>query len=261
LDEGLIRGLRGFDLTFEEHENLIEELQDVDCGGPFNPDAHDGIMEQFYLRRPVVLGPVVLPELQPACYMHVIDVSSYKECNDNIVARALPRLWDTVATVLYQTNAKCLQDFPDPNVKTFEWRKRPNHMMIRREGNEVIVGTYQNLGYCYRWTYFIKSMISDTGAWTEKCAAKKQVTTPVSEQGVEFDKSTTTDVDADDEVRDQHMALYLGRDLGARMLSKEVWFHRRHLAWDVEWETDGFITNAHEYESEQLCERGSVGAQ
>jgi hypothetical protein len=86
------------------------------------------------------------------------------------------------------------------------------------------------------------------------------VTTPVSEQGVEFGKSTTTDVDADDEARDQHMALYLGRDLGAHILSKEMWFYRRHLARDVEWETDDVIKNAHEYESEQLRERGSVGA-
>jgi hypothetical protein len=149
-DEEQFRGLRGSDLTYEEHEDLIEELQDIDCGDPYGPDAHDEIIEQFYVCGALALGSMTLPELLPACYMHVIDHTARAGCNDNIVARALPRLCDAVATVLFRTNPKCLQDFLDPNVKVFEWRKRPKYLMIHREGNQVVVGTYQYLGHCYR---------------------------------------------------------------------------------------------------------------
>lgn len=59
-----------------------------------------------------------------------------------------PRLCDAIATVLFETSSKCLDAFLDPTVKVFEWRheysgsSRRLCVVIRREGNEVIVSLY-----------------------------------------------------------------------------------------------------------------------
>jgi hypothetical protein len=69
------------------------------------------------------------------------------------------KLWDYIATMLLQlaTEAdpapysKALDNFFDPNIKTFEFSITHNiekwTLEVRREGNEVLVGQVQNLCY------------------------------------------------------------------------------------------------------------------
>src|SRR5689334_22509723 len=85
-----------------------------------------------------------LPGSSPARHMHVLNWEAYMSSEDTLVRNALPRLCHAVAAVLYLTRPKCLEDFLNPGVEIFEWRRNRNSVMIHREGNEVIVGTYHN---------------------------------------------------------------------------------------------------------------------
>jgi hypothetical protein len=153
--------IRGTNMTEQEHDDYMHELLDKNCGNPDGLDAHDEVMQQFY-QRDVKL----LPASNPAGYPHIIGVKAYMSDGDRIVHNARPRLADAVATVLYLTRPKCFADFLDPNVKLFEWCRSKNCVLIRRKGNEAIIGMYWNYGTCYVWTYFVRSRISETGAWS-----------------------------------------------------------------------------------------------
>jgi hypothetical protein len=83
-------------------------------------------------------------------------------------------------------------------------------MMIRRKGNRVIVGTFQNYRTRYVWTFFVRSEISITGVWKEGYAGASQVTTPVSSRGIEFDRLDVGCIQGIDPA-DEKYALYVGR--------------------------------------------------
>lgn len=79
-------------------------------------------------------------------HMHVIDLALYFCAPDGTVGRAAhPRLCDAVATLLSHTSAECMRAFLDPGVREFVYRrevqgrKGGNVLMVRREGNEIIV--------------------------------------------------------------------------------------------------------------------------
>lgn len=80
--------------------------------------------------------------------MHVINLGAYFGSADALVQAASPRLCDAVATILSHTNVSCVEAFLDPGVKEFvykrevEGRKGGNVVIVRREGNEVIVRFY-----------------------------------------------------------------------------------------------------------------------
>jgi hypothetical protein len=240
----VIAPIRGGSMTSQEHDDFMHELLDKNCGNSDGLDAHDEVMQQFYQR-----DCKLLPASNPAGYPHVIGVKAYMNDEDRIVQNARPRLADTVATVLYLTHPKCLADFLDTNVKVFEWCRSKNCVLIRREGNEVIVGTYRNYGTCYVWTYFVRSRISETGAWKDVYAGASQITMPVTAKCVEFEKGvaepTLQGIDPTDEI----YALYMGRVLGGLFLEKEIWGYPTSR---ITWEVDGMVTNAREYAYETL---------
>lgn len=171
----------GDKLTAQQREDYLHELADRNCGNPRGIDAHDEVMKQFYQR-----GCAFLPVAGPSNHPHLLDYKSYLADDDHVVQAARPRLADAVATVLYQTSPKCLTDFLRPDIKVFEWCRDGNHVMIRRSGKEVIVGTFSNFGTTYLWPLFVRSRISDTGSWEEVYAGAAQIMTPVTAEGVDF---------------------------------------------------------------------------
>ncbi|KAH5193351.1 hypothetical protein HBH76_066330 [Parastagonospora nodorum] len=234
-----IHKIRGAHMTKQEHDDFLHELLDKEWGNPNGLDAHDEVMQQFYLRN-----NDSLPASNPAGFPHLINYLSYTTDTDSIVQNARPRLADAVATTLLQTSHRCLADFLDPGVQVFEWCRNKQHMMIRRDGKHVIVGTYRNYGTCYVWNYFVQSEISESGAWKEVYAATSQVITPVSAEGIEFDKLVPGESIQGIDPTDEKYALYVGRALGQFMLLWEVWdFNGGYL---IEWQADGAVRNARE---------------
>ncbi|KAA8615698.1 hypothetical protein PtrSN002B_005002 [Pyrenophora tritici-repentis] len=237
--------------TLQQLEDLRHELLDKRSGNPYGMDAHDTVMSRFF-----ATDVPDLPASNPPRHMHIIAHDAYLDSADAIVRCAMPRLCDAVATVLYLTNPKCLIEFLDPNVEVFEWRRSGNRIMIRREGNQVIVGTYANFGTNYAWTYFVRSDISDKGLWTETYASVSVVVTPVSRHGVMFDQIESELSSLGIEPTDLKYALFMGRDLAYFLLSREPWRYHVFRKWIVEWEADGVVTEAVEYEREMLRQAG-----
>jgi hypothetical protein len=129
-------------LTEQQHEDLVYDLRDKEMGNSEGSDLHDQVMAQFYYHG--------IADKGAARQMHVLDCAAYfasLDANDIIVRCARPRLSDAVATVLYGAPPKCLDAFLNADVKIFEWRR--SRMLIRRGGNEVIVGTFGNFGTKY----------------------------------------------------------------------------------------------------------------
>ena len=113
--------------------DVILELQDMESGNPLR-DKHDDIMQQFYSDICRTFPPTLPPR-----FMHLIDVDAYHNSRDPVVRYANPRLCDAVATVLFKTNPRCLEDFLDTDIHTFEWRRSPGGIMIYRNGFNVTV--------------------------------------------------------------------------------------------------------------------------
>lgn len=241
--------LRAADLTEEEHEDFLYELSDMDYGKPDGLDAHDEVMEQFYQRE-----CDTLPITNPAGYPHLIAHAAYLSDVDSLVQASLPRLCDAVATFLYLAGPKCLADFMNPDIKVFEWRRDGKCLMIRREGKEVVVGTYHNFGTCYLWIYFVRSVISDTGAWKEVYAGTAQISTPMTAKGVDFERcEAASGVYAEGtDPADEKYALYMGRLLGLFMLKNSVWDVWNWRKWTIVWEADGVVTDAREHSHDTL---------
>lgn len=240
-----ISPIRGANMTEQEHDDFLHELLDKECGNPNGLDAHDEVMQQFYRRN-----NDSLPVSNPAGFPHLIDYLNYTTDTDPIVQNARPRLTDAVATTLFQTSHQCLTDFLNPEVQVFEWCRSKQHIMIRREGKYVIVGTYQNYGTCYVWNYFVQSQISETGAWKEVYAGASQVITPVSAKGIEFDKLMPGESIQGVDPMDEKYALHIGRALGQFMLLWQVWgFTGAYL---IEWQANGVVRNAREVLYEDL---------
>jgi hypothetical protein len=187
--------------------------------------------------------------------MYVLNCGAYLDSDDNIVRCALPRLSDAVATILYGTNPKCLDAFLDPDVKIFEWRRSGNRIMIRREGSQVIVGTYGNFGTKYVWTYFVRSEISASGAWTQTYGAVNLVTTPVSADKVHFDEAESEPSALGISSTDPKYALYVGRELGYFLLCRTPWRFNYNSSQKVEWQVDGVTYEAVEFERRMLREQ------
>jgi hypothetical protein len=127
--------------TEEEQRDMIAELKDQSCGDPFAVDLHDEVISQFIIKR----SPL-LPVDSPLRHMHILDWKSYRDSTNPVVQQAGPRLCDAVATILLETNAKCLKDFLSPAIQVFEWRRDLHDVVIRRSGNEVIVRLSEHYG-------------------------------------------------------------------------------------------------------------------
>ncbi|KAJ4342563.1 hypothetical protein N0V95_006903 [Ascochyta clinopodiicola] len=228
--------------TMHEREQLILELGDMDCGNPWDRDAHDVVIAPFRSR-----AYTALPANAPARHMHVLDAHSYMSSMDEVVKTARPRLCDAVATILAYTDPKCLEAFLDPEVDVFEWRRLGNCVMIRRQGNEVLVGNYYNFGTTYQWGYLVRSTIDANGAWSETYASVCQGTTPVTKDRVLFEEFKGDDTQWDIEPDNEEFALYSGRELARFLLRWSVWDYNKWWRYKIEWEVDGEVTNARDY--------------
>ncbi|KAF1365529.1 hypothetical protein EJ07DRAFT_151019 [Lizonia empirigonia] len=228
--------------TVNEQEQLILELEDMDCGNPWGRDAHDDIIGLFRSKR-----YDKLPADAPARHMHVLNATSYISNSDPVAKAARPRLCDAVATVLAYTSLECLEAFLDPKVEVFEWRRLGNCVMIRREGREVVVGNYYNFGTTYQWGYLVRSTIDADGAWSETYASASQGTTPVTKERVLLEEFDTGVINCDVEPDNEEFALYVGRELARFLLHWSVWDYSRWWRYKVEWEVDGKVTNARDH--------------
>lgn len=225
--------------SLSEEEQTILELEDMDCGNPVGRDLHDSIIMPLRSR-----DYTALPASAPTRHMHALDAKAYTANTDPIVVAARPRLCDAVATILAYTSPQCLADFLNPEVEVFEWRRLINCVMIRREGNKVIVGTYYNYGTMYQWGYLVRSTIDKEGAWTETWASVCQGMTPIGKDGVLFKQFQARDADCGVEPDDEEFALYTGRQLADFLLRYEVWNYYKWWRYSIEWETDGKLTRA-----------------
>jgi hypothetical protein len=113
--------------------DVILEPQDMERGNT-SRDKHDEIMQQFYSDTCRIFPPSLPPR-----FMHLIDVDAYMNSRDPTVRYANPRLCDAVATVLFKTNPRCLEDFLNTDIQVFEWRRSPSRVMIHRNGFNVTV--------------------------------------------------------------------------------------------------------------------------
>jgi hypothetical protein len=124
----------------DHHHSIISELCDPSWSTPTTPDAHDQLMQQFFTFK-----YADLPADYPARHMHIIDWRAYINSNDRIVEYVRPRLCDGIATLLFETSRKCLDEFLDPEVGMLEWRRtggqadRNSSAVVRRVGGRVYV--------------------------------------------------------------------------------------------------------------------------
>ncbi|KAJ8111420.1 hypothetical protein OPT61_g5980 [Boeremia exigua] len=239
--EALITPMGDATRTASEQEQVLLELEDMDCGNPHGRDLHDRIIAPLRSH-----DYPVLPAHAPVRHMHVLDAKAYTSSTDAVVKAARPRLCDAVATVLAYTSPECLAAFMNPDVKVFEWRRLINCVMIRREGNEVVVGNYYNFGTTYQWGYLVRSVIDADGAWSETWGSVSQGTTPVDKERVLFQQFEAEGTDPNVQPENEELALYVGRQLANFLLGYEVWNYYKWWRYRVEWEADGKVTDARE---------------
>jgi hypothetical protein len=152
----------------ERLDELQEKIEELGNGSLCDPkgDANDEVMKSVFL------GPTrYFPGQVVHCprNMHVVDLDKYFQSLDPLISNARPRLCDTIATVLSHTSKECLEAFLDPSIKEFIYRRKVDNneggliLIIRREGNEVVCGTYHNFAFKKLWKLYVKSIISITG--------------------------------------------------------------------------------------------------
>ncbi|KAF2872058.1 hypothetical protein BDV95DRAFT_606619 [Massariosphaeria phaeospora] len=224
----------------EELRDQVEELADANCSNPIGPDLHDEVMQNMF-----TTGYEELPPFYPARHMHILDLTAFQQAEQPLLAHAHPRLCDAVATVLHEANSESLTDFLNPKATTFEWRRDMGvsgtrwatklSVVIRRVGNEVLVGTYRPHGFHYTWTHYVRSTISFTGKWTETYAGIDKGLSRVTGDGPQWDVFELRDPHArgveDLDPEDPKFALFVGRKLARYLLEEGVW---EGSAWEVD---------------------------
>ncbi|KAF2727976.1 hypothetical protein EJ04DRAFT_569929 [Polyplosphaeria fusca] len=222
----------------DEFALLLYQLQDPEEGQPNGTDLHDEKMRDFYQTH-----IHDLPASLPPRHMHIINHITYTSTDHNpLYPRLLPRLCDGIATALYETSTKCLEQFLDPSIRVFEWRHTTDsnsNIIIRRTGTRVLCGVYTNHGFHYYWSMYVRSSIDLSGRWTDTFAATSSGTTCVTAQGVEWDEFVPEQRYDECEAGDRDWALYMGRCLAYRLIVWRAWRACRYAGLKVEWETDG----------------------
>jgi hypothetical protein len=166
--------------TMAKKEEEGEEDHVSELGNTYNcepeGDLNDEVMKEFFLDqvRYFPLGAAFTPR-----HMHVVDLHAYFKTEDSLSQQACPRLCDAVATILSHTCRECLDDFLNPSIKEFLYRREVDSskggliLVVRREGNEVICGAYVNFGFMLQWKLYVKSVVNITGQWHEVYATTK----------------------------------------------------------------------------------------
>lgn len=209
----------------EKHYDLVAELTDANCMNPTGSDLHDDIMQALFLK-----AHPSLPPSYPARHMHIINLPQLADTESiPIFEYVLPRLCDAVATTLFEAGPEVLEAFLDPRNKIFElWRRthathyQPS-IVIRRAGNEVLVGSFRSQGFKYIWGYYVKSVIDFTGKWTETYASPWTAASRVTKKGLDWDSFEVVEKESDIDPEDAKFAVWIGRSLARRLLEWRVW--------------------------------------
>ncbi|ORY14280.1 hypothetical protein BCR34DRAFT_237655 [Clohesyomyces aquaticus] len=246
LDEGLgLQNLQLDDTATDSIHATITELQDPNYSSPFGEDKNDELMKSFFSKKYRSLPPDA-----PARHMHIVETKDLIESKDPVIQYLRPRLCDGVATVLHETSPKCLDAFLDSRVKIFEWRRDVAKAtklnmcgIIRRVGNEVLVGTFRNLGFQCRFTYLVRSSICFNGMWTNVYANIGKGMTPRTSAGPMWARFEPSELPPEDlSPTDPLYALYIGRDLARYMFEVDFWDFVDSEGMSLEWEVDGVVT-------------------
>ncbi|KAL1609891.1 hypothetical protein SLS60_001556 [Paraconiothyrium brasiliense] len=169
---------------WERYAEQINVLKAPSASEPQEKDLHDEVMR------------IVFSEVYPALssnadcgQMHVIDWKTLMgpdhlgpdpDDEDKFLLHfAMPRLCDVVATLLFDSDPSALDAWLDESKSVVEWWHTPHRShpgvfrtVIRKEKNQVIVGTYTDLGFSVCWDRYIKATIEKNGQWTESFAFK-----------------------------------------------------------------------------------------
>ncbi|KAF2445082.1 hypothetical protein P171DRAFT_514206 [Karstenula rhodostoma CBS 690.94] len=166
----------------ERYAAEIEFFKEPSTIAPDEEDLHDDEMRKVFSD----IYPA-LPSQEAHGKMHIIDWKTlmgpdYMGPDPDDEEKYLlhfvkPRLCDAVATLLFESDPFSLDAWLDPSKKVVEWWHSPHYLhrgvmrtVIRRDGNDVIVGTFTDLGFNVCWSQYIKAEIDDDGQWTETYA-------------------------------------------------------------------------------------------
>ncbi|KAF1959740.1 hypothetical protein CC80DRAFT_309406 [Byssothecium circinans] len=229
----------------EKFRDWVSELSDLECMNPSGIDLHDKIMANLYTDE-----VPALPSFFPAAHMHCFTWEELDNIAEiPILEYVMPRLSDSVPTILHTSSPEALEAFLDPNLKVFEWWRRmpethhQSSLVVRRESNQVIVGAFRNHGFKYVWSHYTRSTIGFTGKWNTTYAVLGPATTMTTKDGVAWD--SFDDAAAMKDYLDPHdpkVALYLSRLLSKWMVRNQVWGYHPQAIQPVEWVADGTVT-------------------
>ncbi|KAJ4350270.1 uncharacterized protein N0V89_008891 [Didymosphaeria variabile] len=169
---------------WERYAEKIDLLKEPSTTEPQEQDSHDEVMR-------IVFSDIypALPSNAESGQMHIIDWKTLMgpdylgpDPDDEgkfLLHFAKPRLCDVVATLLFESDPSALDAWLDPSNKVVEWWHSLHHSypgvfktVIRRDGNEVTVGTFSDLGFNVCWNRYIKAEINTNGQWSESFAFK-----------------------------------------------------------------------------------------
>ncbi|PSN66698.1 hypothetical protein BS50DRAFT_666668 [Corynespora cassiicola Philippines] len=228
----------------EQLRDAIAELQDPECSDPTGPDIHDQVLQNFFID-----AHKALPADHPVQHMHIISVLEHQYCESDLILHAMPRLCDGVATVLFNSDPKALEEFLDPATQIFDWNRevgpsnRAQSVVIRRVGSEVLVATYRNHGFHYLFDFYVKSQIDLTGCWKEVYATPCRSTVTVNENGVDWDGIELVDGASDElDIEDPKFMLYMGRKAAQYLVVYKCWDYDAGSGDSCKWSADGKVS-------------------
>lgn len=160
----------------------IESLEQPSTIAPDEEDLHDEEMRKIFCD----VYPA-LPSQEPHGKMHILDWKTLTgphqtgpdpdEEEKFLLHFIKPRLCDAVATLLFESDPSALDAWLDPSKKIVEWWHIPHYLhrgvvrtVVRRDGSDVIVGTFTDLGFHVCWSQYIKAEIDNDGKWSETFA-------------------------------------------------------------------------------------------
>lgn len=228
----------------ENLRDMVAELEDCDAMSPIGVDQHDMIIGNLYVDKFASLPSDTHPHK-----MHILDWTQLLDPYDDlsvILNKVKPRMADAVATVLYESNPKVLEAFLNKENTVVEWWNfapsasyHPS-TVIRRDGNQVVVATFRSMGFCLRWTYYVKCEIGEDDTWNHIFGFFGSATSTMQKGEVVWDSFERLNPNGDDieELLNPLNALVDARTLAKWLLTAKVW-----ATWDnrtsSEWVCDG----------------------
>ncbi|KAF9740011.1 hypothetical protein PMIN01_02646 [Paraphaeosphaeria minitans] len=213
---------------WERYAVDIESLKEPSTISPDEVDLHDEQMCKFFRG----IYPA-LPSQEIPGNMHIIDWKTLAgpdqtgpELDDEenfLLQFVKPRLCDALATILFESDPAALDAWLDPSKKVVEWWHSPHYLhrgvmrtVFRRDGNDVIVGTFTDLGFAWTETYaFQGGQFQKEPGEKEPGASSQKIRGEIDWESFEIGQAKCYDYD---ELSDPVEALWHGRVLAHTML-------------------------------------------